>query len=656
MRNLWEDREAAQYTGELGQRAYASRLLGREGSLLPHSTASSIKLRWQNVLGDQEDIMFLSGADQVLENVAVADLIGMRLQRLTRLAKLESLSDTELATEIRSSALDPCAPAVSINALVHAVLPHKYVDHAQPEAMLAIANTPNGRARFQELYGDAVLVVPYARAGLPLAQACAEALSSAQSEQIIGIVLMQNGLLSLGETARASYERMVDLVTRAERYLVDRGARPVVVPDLPAPDRPLRGELAVLRQAVSSRAGFPVILTTHSDPFSLGYARRDDRARLSQQGPAAPDHAIRTKPWPLLGRDVAAYVEAYGRYLAAHASSVEKPRSTRDPAPRVILDPELGMCAIGRTAPEAHAVADLYRRTMEIMLAATELEEYAPLPLEEVLAVEHSAAQRASLCQEAALPIFTGEIALVTGAASGIGKACAAAFLTRGAAVVGLDIDPGITQTFDSPSFLGLECDVTDEESLCQALETTVRTFGGLDMLVPNAGVFPPGRRIDVLTSSEWDRVMRVNLDANLTLMREAHPLLVASPRHGRVVIVGSRNVPAPGPGAVAYSASKAALVQLARVAALEWGGDGIRVNIVNPHAVFDTGIWTDEVLRARADSYGLTVEGYKKNNVLRVEITSRDVGELVAEMCGPLFAKTTGAQVPIDGGSNRVI
>lgn len=656
MKSLWDDREAARHTGDLGQRVYASRLLGRERSLLPHVTSTSVKLRQQDVFGDQEDILFLNGASQEPKNVAAEDFSGTRLQRLARLAALESLSDTKLSNEIRASTVDPSAPAVSIDALVHAIVPHKYVDHTQPDAILATANTPGGRSRFLELYGDSVIIVPYAKAGLPLAKACAEALSSELRENTIGMVLMQNGALSFGETAQASYERMVDLVTRAERYLADRGARQIVVPDLPLPDRPLRHELAALRQGVSASAGFPIILSTHTDSHSLSFARRDDLPGISQQGPAAPDHAIRTKPWPLLGRNVAAFKEAYQRYVAAHASGIEQTLTMLDPAPRVILDPEFGMCAIGRTAMEADAVADLYRRTMEIILAATMLGEYKPLPLQDVYEDEYLGIEEARSLEHAEPAMFAGEIALVTGAASGIGKACAAAFLARGAAVVGLDIDPGIAGTFEGPGYLGKQCDVTDEESLCQALEATVRTFGGLDMLVPNAGVFPPGRRIDVLTSSEWDQVMRVNLDANLTLMREAYPLLKASPRGGRVVVMGSRNVPAPGPGAVAYSASKAALVQMARVAALEWGRDGIRVNIVNPHAVFDTGIWTEEVLRARADYYGLTVDEYKTNNVLQVEITSHDVGALVAEMCGPLFGKTTGAQVPIDGGSNRVI
>jgi NAD(P)-dependent dehydrogenase (short-subunit alcohol dehydrogenase family) len=254
--------------------------------------------------------------------------------------------------------------------------------------------------------------------------------------------------------------------------------------------------------------------------------------------------------------------------------------------------------------------------------------------------------------------VFAGEIALVTGAASGIGKAAVNAFMKRGAVVVGLDINPGVVDLFGSrrPDFLGLRSDVSRGEDLEEALDATVKKFGGLDMLVLNAGIFPSSRRIEALPLAEWRRVMDVNLDANLALLGAAHPLLKCAPRGGRVLVIGSKNVAAPGPGAAAYSASKAALNQLARVAALEWGGDGIRVNVVHPNAVFDTGIWTDEVLTARAASYGLSVEQYKKNNVLNVEITSRDVAELAAEMCGPLFARTTGAQVPIDGGNERVI
>src|SRR5258708_3901642 len=206
------------------------------------------------------------------------------------------------------------------------------------------------------------------------------------------------------------------------------------------------------------------------------------------------------------------------------------------------------------------------------------------------------------------------------------------------------------------PDFRGLGCDVPDDGQAGLAIARAVVAFGGLDMLVLNAGIFPASRKIAELPNDEWRKSMTVNLDANLILLRACHPLLKLAPRGGRVVVIGSKNVPAPGPGASAYSAAKAALNQLARIAALEWGADRIRINTLHPNAVFDTGLWTEEVPVQRAKNYGMTVEEYKTNNVLKTEVTSRDVAELAAEMCGPLFSKTTGAQVPVDGGNERVI
>lgn len=327
-----------------------------------------------------------------------------------------------------------------------------------------------------------------------------------------------------------------------------------------------------------------------------------------------------------------------------------------DAAPRVVLDASLGMCAAGRSAHDAVIVSDIYRQTMDVIERATRLGGYHALPARDVFDVEYWDLEQAKLRKAGKPPQFAGEIALVTGAASGIGRACVDALLARGAAVIGLDIDARIDTLYRRPDFLGLRCDVTAPAEINAALDSVTRAYGGLDMLILSAGVFPGGTAIAALDSEAWRKVMNVNLDANLVLLRECHPLLKLAPGGGRVVVIGSKNVPAPGPGAAAYSASKAALTQLARVAALEWGADNIRINILHPHAVFDTGIWSDEVLAGRAAHYGLSVEEYKKNNVLKTEITSRDVAELAAEMCGPLFAKTTGAQLPVDGGNERVI
>jgi NAD(P)-dependent dehydrogenase (short-subunit alcohol dehydrogenase family) len=327
-----------------------------------------------------------------------------------------------------------------------------------------------------------------------------------------------------------------------------------------------------------------------------------------------------------------------------------------DPAPRVVLDAELGLCAIGRSARDAMIVEELYLHGMDGIERAQILDGYRALPERELFDIEYWDLEQAKLRRGAKPPVLSGEVALVTGAASGIGKACAAALLARGAAVIGLDISAGVETLHDAPGFLGIRCDISSGDEVDAALERGVSRFGGLDMLVLNAGIFAASRKIADLADTEWHNVMRINLDANLRLMRECHLLLKLALNGGRVVVIGSKNVAAPGPGAAAYSASKAALNQLARVAALEWGGDGLRVNTLHPNAVFDTAIWTDEVLATRAASYGLTVGQYKKNNVLKVEVTSHDVAELAAELCGPLFAKTTGAQIAVDGGNERVI
>ncbi|MCI5159030.1 MAG: SDR family oxidoreductase, partial [Candidatus Electrothrix sp. AUS1_2] len=308
------------------------------------------------------------------------------------------------------------------------------------------------------------------------------------------------------------------------------------------------------------------------------------------------------------------------------------------------------------TAKDAAIVHDIYEHTMVSVLRAEQLGGWQALPYEDLFNVEYWDLEQAKLAKGGASPLFTGEVVLVTGAASGIGKACVNSFLQRGAAVAGLDIDANITGISPAPGFLGIQCDLTDEEQVRKALDQAVARFGGLDMLVLNAGMFPGSTLVAELSSAAWRKVMAVNLDANLLLLRECHPLLQRAPGKGRVVIIGSKNVPAPGPGAGAYSASKAALTQLMRVAALEWGKDGIRINALHPNAVFDTGIWTEEILQERARHYGLSVQEYKTNNVLGTEVSSRQVAELAAEMCGPLFACTTAAQLPVDGGNERVI
>ena len=657
MKSLWNDAEAAEHKGDLALRVYTSQLLGRDHTLVLHGGGNtSVKLRERRVTGEDEDVLYVKGSGWDLETIREPGFAPVRLGYLVKLAKLESLSDPQMMNELNTQLIRAGAPAPSVETILHAILPYKYVDHTHADAVLAVTNTAQGEKHIREIYGNDIVVIPYIMPGFDLAGLCAKKFAIDAHAGTLGMVLMNHGIFSFGNTARESYERMISLVTRAEEFLAKRGAWDVATATPHSRPAPRRSTLAALRRDISACAGFPLIMSTYAAPKYLAFAQREDVARLSQQGPATPDHVIRTKRVPMLGRNVAGYAQAYRTYFEHNAPLAKEAKSMLDPAPRIVLDPELGLSTLGRTAKDARIVHDLYSHTIDVMLRSVALGGYKALPPKDIFDVEYWDLEQAKLRKAGRPPVFTGEVVLVTGAASGIGKACVAAFLKRGAAVIGVDIDPAVLTAGEGAGFIGISCDVTSADAIGSALERGVHAFGGVDMLVLNAGVFPGGQRIESLTDEAWQRVNRVNVDANLALMREAHPLLKLAPNGGRVVVIGSKNVPAPGPGAAAYSASKAALTQLARVAALEWGGDGIRVNVIHPNAVFDTGIWTEDVLASRATHYGLSVDDYKKNNVLRTEVRSADVAELAAEMCGPLFAKTTGAQVPVDGGNDRVI
>jgi rhamnose utilization protein RhaD (predicted bifunctional aldolase and dehydrogenase)/NAD(P)-dependent dehydrogenase (short-subunit alcohol dehydrogenase family) len=656
MKSLWNDAEAAQFSGPLGPRVYTSRLLGRDKSLVLHGGGNtSVKLKETDLFGARLEVLYVKGSGWDLETIEAAGFSPVQLDYVRRLASLPALSDPQMVNELATHMLRTGAPAPSVETILHAILPYPYVDHTHADAVLSVSNSPDGEKRIREIYGDSVVVIPYIMAGFDLAAYCAREFARQAGRTTIGMVLLSHGIFSFGADARESYERMIKLVSMAEDYLAKKNAWSVPVP-ASAPAKVERKELAALRRAVSDTAGAPMIMRVNDSAKFLSFARRADVAKISQRGPATPDHVIRTKPLPMLGRDVAAYVEGYQAYFARHAASAKEPKTMLDPAPRMALDNDFGFAALGRTAKDTAIVEELYEHTIDVILRAEALGGWRALDDKHTFDIEYWDLEQAKLKKAGAPPAFAGEVALVTGAASGIGKACVEAFLKRGAAVVGIDRNPAIDGMWQRQDFLGLACDLTDRQAVERALDQAVKRFGGIDMLVLNAGIFPSSQPIQDIPAETWQRTMTINVEASLALMQLCHPLLKLAPRGGRIVVIGSKNVPAPGPGAAAYSASKAALNQLARVAALEWGKDNIRINSIHPNAVYDTALWTDEVLASRAKAYNLTVEQYRKNNLLKTEVASKDVAELAAEMCGPLFAKTTAAQVPVDGGNERVV
>ncbi len=394
----------------------------------------------------------------------------------------------------------------------------------------------------------------------------------------------------------------------------------------------------------------------HSEA-SIAFSKLPNVAEIATRGCLTPDHSISTKPTPaILSGDPAADIEKFRQdYTAYFQANTNVKLTMLDPAPRWAVVPGHGTLSFGTTLKAAQIVQDISQHTMKAIQQAEKLGGWQPLSLRDLFEIEYWELEQAKLKKGGTPPPLQGKIALVTGAASGIGKACVERLLAVGAVVAALDINPGVATIFNKKEVLAIPCDVTDAAALKSAVEQTVAHFGGLDLLVSNAGIFTKSMEIKDMDEALWQQSLAVNLTSHQQLLRFCLPFLSLG-IDPAVVFIGSKNVPAPGMGAAAYSVAKAGLTQLARIAALELGKKGIRVNVLHPNAVYDTGIWTDEVLQARASHYGQTVEQYKTSNVLKVEVTSKDVAELAVLMLGSAFAKVTGAQLAVDGGNERII
>ncbi|MFG0328486.1 MAG: bifunctional aldolase/short-chain dehydrogenase [Phycisphaerales bacterium] len=658
MRSRWDEAQARELADDpLGLRVYSSRLLGADENLVMHGGGNtSVKVEETDFFGAPVDTLYIKGSGWDLGTIEKPGFAPLRLDPTTRLAELKSLSDVDMARQLRAFLLDPSAPSPSVEAILHAIIPSKFVDHTHADAIVTISNTPRGAGLIADLYPDC-LALPYVMPGFTLARQVYEAISDINLGELKGIILLHHGVFTFADDARTAYETMIDLVDRGERFIEEQsaGRHPEVSTDVD----PL--ELARIRRVVSRVRGRAQLAMLDRSGDAQGYAARPDIGTIATRGPITPDHVLRTKRTPVIipetpGSEVSSvaqfaddYMEYFGEYASAEHTML-------DPAPRAAVWERRGCIAFGSTAKECRIVTDIARHTRWAIQTGEALGGWRPLSPGEIFEVEYWSLEQAKLARAAVVaPAHTGKIAIVTGANSGIGRATCDALAADGAVVVGLDRAAEVVQTLGRTGMLGIECDVTNDEAVRSAIEMAVLAFGGLDIIVCNAGVFRTGERIEELSGETWDQALAVNLTATQRFMRAAIPFLKLGVDPS-ILIVGSRNVPAPGAGAAAYSVSKAGLTQLARVAALELAGDGIRVNVVHPDAVFDTGLWTDDALKRSAERYGMTVEQYKTKNLLRREITSREVGALISTLVGPTFAATTGAQIPIDGGDPRVI
>ncbi len=655
MNSLWNETDAKKLKGDLLKlRVYTSRLLGASEDLVMHGGGNtSVKIRKKNLFDESEDLLYVKGSGWDLGTIEAEGFAPVKMDTLLKMAQLDDLSDMDMVINQRAAMTDPSAPNPSVEAILHAIIPFTFVDHTHADAIVTITNSPNGKKKIQEIFGERMLIVPYVMPGFILARTIHEMTQNLDWSSIDGMILLNHGVFSFHENAKESYEQMIKIVSKAEGYLKKKAGNSLKG-SKGAQDALL---IAKSRKKVSKLWGSAVLAKLDNSSPSAAYSNLNNIKNISERGPITPDHIIRTKQAPVvLGKDSEKDLEQFAEDYRSYFNENKKgTQQILDQAPRWAIVPGSGSIYYGKSLKNVQIIQDLARHTQKAIFQAEQLGGWKPLGKTELFEMEYWSLEQAKLKKDSQQKEMQGKVAVVTGAASGIGKACVEQLLASGAVVAALDISPALENAFHQNEVLPIKCDITDSAQIRKAIDQIIFEFGGLDLVISNAGIFPESAEIGSMPEDTWEKSLAVNLSSHQKFLQHCLPFLELG-IDPAIVIMGSKNVPAPGPGAAAYSVAKAGLTQLARIAAMEFGRKGIRVNVLHPNAVYDTGIWTDKILEARAKHYNLSVQAYKTNNIMSVEVTSRDVADLAVSMLSSTFSKVTGAQVPIDGGNDRVI
>jgi rhamnulose-1-phosphate aldolase/alcohol dehydrogenase len=661
MKNRWAETPQ----NEIDQLVYQSRLVGAEEALVLWGGGNnSVKSRAVDLLGRPLDVMYIKSSGSDMKTIVPKQFPAVRLDYIEPLRIRDGeMSDQEMVDYLARCLVDPSSARPSIETLLHAFLPARAVLHTHADAILGLTNTRGRETTVRDCLGETVITVPYLRPGFRLSRDVANAFAAKPDAE--GLVLMNHGLITWGESAQEAYARHVALVSRAEEWLSGVGRRLSGVAVPASQTRPGPESLAPsIRGALGTKR--PVILEFDGDEEVLRFLACDDAGRVAQIGPATPDHLLYTKRFPLFfnaGDDVRTalsdYVSRYEDHYRKHPGEF----AMLDPNPRVVLVPGVGMWTAGKDARAARIVRDIYRHTMRIIEDAQGAGGYETLNDEDAFNAEYWPLELYKLTLLPKEKELASRVAMITGAASGIGRACAERFAEEGAHVVVTDVDlalaqevaKGIVERNGLRRAIALRLDVAREEDVEHAFAETIRAFGGVDIVVSNAGISSFGS-LDVLPVADWDRSFSVNSRGHFLVTRAALGIMKQQKTGGSIVFNASKNVTAPGKDFGAYSVSKAAEAQLCRIVALEGGEFGIRANMLNPDAIFGgSRFWSDEMRSMRATAYGIDAANlpdfYRNRTLLKTEVTADDVAEAALFLAGPRSAKTTGAMLPVDGG-----
>jgi rhamnose utilization protein RhaD (predicted bifunctional aldolase and dehydrogenase)/NAD(P)-dependent dehydrogenase (short-subunit alcohol dehydrogenase family) len=677
MQSAWIDRDAeaavARYADlgrDLALRVYTTRLLGQDPRLVLHGGGNtSVKTQLSDLNGDAVDVLCVKGSGWDMGSIEPAGLPAVRLAPLLKLRSRETLSDEEMVRLQRANLIDPAAPNPSVEALLHAFIPHKFVDHTHSTAVLALTDQSDGEALCREVYGARVGYVPYLMPGFGLAKAAAQVFDADPSVE--GLILVKHGIFSFGGDVRQAYQRMIALVTLAEQRLA-KSRKPLSAAKLPSSPAKIADVAPIVRGACSmpdsktDGAWKRFILDFRGSDAVMNFVNGAEVARYGQAGVVTPDHNIRIKNRPLVVaapgdgdlagfrdqvRDaVAAYAERYRTYFADNNARVGGIKTMLDPMPRVVLVPGVGLFGLGRSKKDARVAADLAEAAIATITDAEAVGRFEPLPESDLFDVEYWSLEQAKLGNAKELPL-AGQVAVITGAAGSIGFATAKAFAAAGAEVALLDVDEAAAQAKARAiggAAQGIRCDVTDAASVRDAFAQVAAAFGGVDIAISNAGAAWQGR-IGEVDEAVLRQSFELNFYGHQRVAQAAVRIMQAQGIGGCLLFNVSKQAVNPGPDFGPYGLPKAATLFLVRQYALDHGSEGIRANAVNADRI-RSGLLTEEMIASRSKLRGVSERAYMQGNLLGREVAAEDVAQ--AFLAQALALKTTADVTTVDGGN----
>ena len=680
MKSGWVDGDASAFVVEaaksgfdrdLALRVYTTRLLGRDPKLVLHGGGNtSLKTRKRDLFGEDVDVLHIKATGADMATIEPAGLPAVRLAALRQLRALEEIADEDLVAVERANLVEPAAPTPSVEIMLHAFLPHKFVDHTHATAVLSIIDQRNGEERCAEVFAGRLAFVPYLMPGFGLAKKAIEVFEHAKPRD--GLILSKHGIVTFADSAREAYERMIEMVSLAEDFVArHRKSVPVAEPKsanvaAPAAITPIIRGACSQRDENIEGAWRRLVVDFRGGDAVLNFLRNRDLERLSESGVITPDHTIRTKNWPLVlpppetrkleefARDAAAasanFAERYRRYFERHNKRVGGGKLELDPLPRVVLVPGLGLFGLGRSKRDAVIAADIAEAWVEGVGDAEAIGRFESISEAEMFDCEYWPLEQAKLGARKEPPL-AGQVAAITGAGGAIGAATAKAFAAAGAEVALLDVDLSAAAEQArciSATALPVRCDVTDAESVHAAFDQVAAAFGGVDVVVSNAGAAWQGR-IGEVNEDILRKSFELNFYGHQRVAQAAVKIMLAQGTGGCLLFNVSKQAVNPGPNFGPYGIPKAAALALMRQYALDYGVEGIRANAVNADRI-RSGLLTPGMIASRAKARGLSEKDYMSGNLLGREVTAEDVAQ--AFLHHALALKTTADVTTVDGGN----